>query len=253
MRIGAQLYTVRNYCKDKGSFAETLKKIADIGYGFVQVSGTCAYEAEWLRDRLSENGLKCVITHYNADAVRNDTEKVISDHKTFGSKLIGLGSIPAPFASSKDYEGFAAAYRTAAEKIAREGCYLMYHNHHFEFERDEKGIRGIEKLASSFSPGEMGFTLDTFWIQYGGGDPAEWIKTLSGRVPAIHVKDLSIVGGAQRMAVIGEGNINFDRVFYEAERAGTEYMLVEQDDCYGEDPFECLSRSFEYLRSCGFN
>ena len=56
----------------------------------------------------------------------------------------------------------------------------------------------------------------------------------------------------QKMAVIGEGNINFDRVFMSAQRAGTQYMLVEQDDCNGENPFDCLKRSYEFLRSRGF-
>ena len=46
--------------------------------------------------------------------------------------------------------------------------------------------------------------------------------------------------------------INFGRVFERAEAAGTRYMLVEQDDCHGEDPFECLRRSYAYLRSWGF-
>lgn len=54
------------------------------------------------------------------------------------------------------------------------------------------------------------------------------------------------------MAVIGEGNINFDRVFKSAEEAGTKFMLVEQDDCNGEDPFKCLKRSYEFLKSRGF-
>ncbi|MBQ6706252.1 MAG: hypothetical protein IJN07_01925 [Clostridia bacterium] len=56
----------------------------------------------------------------------------------------------------------------------------------------------------------------------------------------------------QKMAVIGEGNINFDRVFMSAQRAGTQYMLVEQDDCNGENPFACLKRSYEFLKSRGF-
>lgn len=54
------------------------------------------------------------------------------------------------------------------------------------------------------------------------------------------------------MAVVGEGNINFERVFQEAEAAGTKYMLVEQDDCGGEDPFTCLARSYRNLRAFGF-
>ena len=95
----------------------------------------------------------------------------------------------------------------------------------------------------------MGFTLDTFWIQAGGGDSAQWLEKLRGRVPCIHLKDFAY---GRRMAVLGEGNINFDRVFEKAEEAGTEYMLVEQDDCGGEDPIECLTRSFRYLKARGF-
>jgi len=56
----------------------------------------------------------------------------------------------------------------------------------------------------------------------------------------------------RKMAVVGEGNINFARVFEKAEAAGTAYMLVEQDDCNGEDPFECLRRSYENLHAWGF-
>ena len=97
MRIGAQLYTVREYCKDLEGFGETLKKIADIGYEFVQVSGTCPYEADWLKKELDANGLRCVLTHTNPLAIKDDTEKVIQDHKTFGSKLIGIGAMPGGF------------------------------------------------------------------------------------------------------------------------------------------------------------
>ena len=76
-----------------------------------------------------------------------------------------------------------------------------------------------------------------------------WIEKLSGRVPVIHLKDFAY---GKKMAVVGEGNINFDRVFATAENAGTQYMLVEQDDCNGENPFDCLKRSYDYLKSKGF-
>ena len=32
---------------------------------------------------------------------------------------------------------------------------------------------------------------------------------------------------------------------------GHEYLLVEQDDCYGEDPFECLRVSYQNLKARG--
>ena len=40
-------------------------------------------------------------------------------------------------------------------------------------------------------------------------------------------------------------------VLAEAEAAGTQYLLVEQDDCNGEDPFDCLARSLAYLKARG--
>ena len=124
----------------------------------------------------------------------------------------------------------------------------MYHNHASEFVKID-GKTVIEHLAEDFAPDIMGFTLDTYWVQAGGADPARVIESLSGRVPCIHLKDYAF---GPKMAVVGEGNINFDRVFEKARDAGTEYMFVEQDDCYGEDPFECLKRSYAYLKARGF-
>jgi len=86
-------------------------------------------------------------------------------------------------------------------------------------------------------------------VQVGGGDPGWWLEHFKGRVPVIHLKDYAY---GPTMAVLGEGNINFDRVFEKAETAGTKYMLVEQDKCNGEDPFECLARSYAYLKAHGF-
>lgn len=64
MKIGAQLYTLHNFTKTLEGFSEALKKVADIGYTSVQVSGTCAYEPEWLAEQLNANGLTCDLTHY---------------------------------------------------------------------------------------------------------------------------------------------------------------------------------------------
>jgi sugar phosphate isomerase/epimerase len=68
-------------------------------------------------------------------------------------------------------------------------------------------------------------------------------------VPCIHLKDYAYGG---KMAVVGEGNLNFDRIFEKAESAQTQYLLVEQDDCGGEDPFACLRRSYRNLVAMGF-
>ena len=249
MFIGAQMYTVREFTKNLDDFALTLQKIADIGYKYVQVSGTCAFEAEWLREQLARTGLQCVLTHTPGPRIVDETEKVCAEHAIFGCDHIGLGWYA--FDESKpetNYENFIRTYLPAAERMKANGKYFMYHNHDQEF-RKLDGKLLMDKMAEDMPKDLMGFTLDTFWVQAGGGDPAQWIEKLAGRVPVIHLKDFSY---GRKMAVIGEGNINFSRVFEKAESAGTKFMLVEQDDCNGEDPFDCLKRSYDFLSSRGF-
>ena len=253
MQIGAQFYTVRNQCQTLDDFALTLKKVADIGYKTVQISGTCPYEAQWLREQLDKNGLQCVLTHIPVPRLVGETAQVIADHHVFGCENIGLGWYA--FNEEKEEESYAHFMNTfpkVAQDIRAGGQYFMYHNHAQEFKRAPGSGSQIilEKLTQEIPADVMGFTLDTFWVQAGGGVPAQGVKNLAGRVPVIHLKDYAY---GRKMAVVGEGNINFDRVFTAAETAGAKYMLVEQDDCNGEDPIECLRRSYEYLKACGFN
>ena len=87
-RIGAQLYTVRDFCKTKKKFAETLERVADIGYKTVQVSGTCKYEPEWLSEQLERCSLKCVITHIPADELIENTAKSTRRNETVDEAYI---------------------------------------------------------------------------------------------------------------------------------------------------------------------
>ena len=248
MQIGAQLYTVREHTKTLDDFSETLKKVADIGYKTVQVSGTCPFGAEWLRDELKKNDLKCVVTHTPPQRLLNKTEEVANEHKIFDCEYVGFGWNAFKLDEGDTPERYIENYLPVAKRLKENGCRFMYHNHDQEFQKVD-GRLIIDILAEAFSPELMGFIVDTFWVQAAGGDPAAWIRKLSGRAPCIHLKDYAY---GRKFAVIGEGNMNFDAIFKAAADSGVEYMLVEQDDCYREDPFECLRRSYEYLKSEGF-
>lgn len=242
MTIGAQLYTLREFTQTPEDFKETLKKVADIGYKAVQVSGTCSYSGEWLNDALKKTGLICPVTHYPIDEIAEKPKETAEKHLAFGCKNIGIGYFDF---SKFGIDTFIERYLPAAEALKEKDMMLMYHNHNHEFKK-ENGKILLEVLAEKFE--NLGLILDTYWIQAAGGDPAAWIERFSGRVPCIHLKDMTYDG---KMAVIGEGNINFDRVFTSCDRAGSQYLFVEQDDTYGENPFDCLKRSYEYLKSMG--
>lgn len=250
---GAQLYTVRDYCKTLDGLLESLEKIADIGYKTVQISGTCDYTPEELSEMLRKTGLKCVLTHYKTDEIINSPEKTVQSHKVFDCKYIGIGALPGGAEGLAEFDTFIERLLPSTKIISQSGAYVMYHNHAFDLERRQSGETYLEKMVQTFPSDQLGFTLDTYWLQAGGVSITEWISKLSGRVPCLHLKDMKICANEQKMARIGAGNINFSSVLSAAEGAKTEYLLVEQDDCYGADPFDELKKSYEYLKAMGIS
>ena len=247
MKIGAQLYTVRQHMQSLDDLAQTLERIADIGYTTVQVSAACPFAPEWLRGQLARTGLACVLTHAPADRLLADPAQVAVEHDVFGCRYVGLGY--HAMGSEEDYGRFLADYRPVARTLREHGKYFMYHNHAGEL-AELSGRTVLARMADDLPAEDMGFTLDSYWIAMGGGDPVDWIRTLSGRIPCVHLKDRA---ADDRMAVVGEGTLPFDRILAAAEAAGTQYLLVEQDDCYGEDPFSCLARSYKNLHAMGLD
>ncbi len=244
MKLGAQLYTVRDFTDNLESFSETLKKVADIGYTEVQVSGTCDYEAEWLKAELDKNGLSCVITHFKPDRVVADPAAAVAFHKVFDCSRVGIGYFDL---HKKTVEELCDTVLCKAPEIKAAGGKLYYHNHAVEFKKVD-GKRNIDYILERFSPDELGIIMDTYWVQKAGADPAMWLDKLCGRVDAVHYKDMFWNGD---MAPIGEGNMNFEGIIAASKKAGVEHILIEQDNCNGEDPFDCLRRSYKYLTSLG--
>ena len=245
MILGAQLYTVREYTQDEETFAATLEKVAAMGYPSVQISAIGPIAPKKVRELCDRFGLAIAVTHTPQDRILNDTKNVIEEHKVMGARHIGIGSMPKEYRTG--FEGvdrFIKDYTPAAGQIAAAGLKLHYHNHDFEFEIHE-GKTLLQRLADGFDADKLGFILDTFWIQAGGGDPAWWIRHLAGRVEVVHLKDMAYDGG-RVMTPVGEGNMNFATIIEACRAAGTEWLMVEQDTCKGS-PFDCLKSSYGYL------
>ncbi len=257
MKIGAQLYTCTKFCQTLDGISETLKKVADIGYKTVQLSGICAYEADWMREQLDKYGLEAPITHYDVNAIADKTEEVIDFHKKMGVKYIGVGGMRGLWAADykeKPFEywnSFVKDFVPAAKKIKDAGCYFMYHNHHHEF-MDVEGKLLYDFLLENFSSDIMGFTADLYWFKEAGKDPVEMLESLKGRTPVVHYKDMVIMpDGEHRYAPVGSGILDWDAIIEVSLKNGIDYAMVEQDNCYDEDPFVCLKKSYDFLASKG--
>ncbi len=243
--VGAQLFTLRKQLQTQKGIEKTLARVAQIGYEYVQCSGF-AFEARWMKQLCDTLGLKIRLTHTAADRILLDTANVIAEHKIMECPYVGLGGMPGEYRSAEGARKFIKDFAPAMQAFADAGLKFQYHNHSFEFERFN-GERIFDVLVDETDPAQMGFTLDTYWVQHAGVDVADLIQRLSGRIDVCHYKDMAVVDGQPRFAAVGSGNMNWQGILHAFEKAGAQYAFVEQDDCYGLDPLDELAASFRYL------
>lgn len=246
-QVAAILYTLRDYCKTAEDLRETLRKVRAIGYEAVQVSGIGPIDPKIVRELLDEAGLVCCATHENGDVVRKDAASLVEKLKILGCNITAY---PYPagvdFNDKSSVAALIADLSAAGKVFATAGQTLCYHNHAHEFYRTEDGII-LDDIYARTDASTLAAELDTYWAQAGGANPVAYIEKLSGRLPALHMKDYAVgPDGKPFFAEIGHGNLDFKAIIAAAETAGCKWFIVEQDVCPG-DPFDSLAKSWKYI------
>lgn len=250
--IGAQLYTLREYEKTLPDIVKTLKKVAAIGYKTVQVSGFGPAEPKDISRAAEDSGLQIVSTHTDWSRFLKELDEVIAEHKLWKCTHPAIGGLPGDYFCEDGIKRFLDELAPVAERLQKEGMDFSYHNHNHELVKYGKKT-WLAGIYDNSAPAALKAEIDTYWITAGGGDPAEWIKRCSGRIPLLHCKDMTVTKERQqRFAEVGEGNLNWKAILRQAEQSGTEYLLVEQDDCYDREPFESLAISYRNLAGWGY-
>ncbi len=251
--VGAQMYTVREFCKTLPEIAESCKKVADIGYTAVQISGFGPADPKDIAKVMEDCELTVASTHTAWPRFLNDLDAVIEEHKLWKCEHPAIGGVPQEYRSVDGLKRFLDELAPVTEKLAAEGMDFSYHNHNQELVRyGEK--TWLEMLYEQGDPRYLKAEIDTYWIQAGGGDPAEWVRKCAGREPLLHLKDMCVTPEReQRFAEIGEGNLNWPAIMEAAEEGGVEWHLVEQDRCYDRGPFESLAISYRNLKAMGLS
>ena len=256
--IGIQLYTLRNEIKK--DVKATLKAVADAGYQQVEPYGFP--NAGEMIAAAKDNGLAVNSSHFAWESVTQPDKEGV---KPFAEILeqaqdAGLTHLVVPYVHGHNRENLDG-YKILAERLnkgaiaAKEaGIQLSYHNHAFEFQPMEGGKCGYDIFREEFVP-EMQFEVDVFWIQVGGKDPAELIRSLKGRVSQLHLKDLKKgievpnYGGLPKDAFqeLGNGSIPMEPILEAAADAGVAHCHVEQDQ--SPDPIASIGESMDHLKS----
>ena len=248
-KIAVTLYTLRDFVQTPADIADTLKKVKSIGYDHIQLSALGPVDPAELGIMIRDAGLHVCATHVPFERLQDEPNKVIEEHRLWGCEHIAVGSMPRSYWDDPDgFSRFAADASAVALRLKKAGMSFSYHNHHTELVR-VGGRTGLAILIEDSDPA-LCFEIDTYWIQYGGGDPIHWIERVRHRCPVIHFKDLGVSGREQVMAEIGEGNMNWPGIVAACETAGARWYVVEQDTCAG-DPFDSIAISYRNMTEMG--
>ncbi len=279
--LGTMLMMLKGEIAEEGMFP-VLEKVAGIGFKAVEVSQVPMTEENvaGLERAKAELGLETGAISVSLkkgpmpglDSLEDDFAKIVDDAGRLGCRYARIGMMPlTAMATLPALEEWCAELDAGAARLAAEGITLCYHNHHvdlatFEGERIFDIVRRLAPHAR--------FEIDLHWVQRGGANPVNVLADYAGFVDLVHVKDYAIAAlppeaidamaardmeafqryfnGIVRFAPVGDGNMDWPAILAQAVASGTSYLFVEQDDLYGADVYECITRSYEHIKRLGY-
>lgn len=270
-KVGLQLYSVRD-AMEKDMDA-TLKAVKEMGYDYVEFAGYFDKSAEEVRALLDKYGLECISVHQAIGLFEEEGKAAVDYLNTIGAKY---SAIPWYEVDEyyKDWDGTMKKFAEVSKLLKEGNIQLMYHNHDFEFQKID-GEFILDKMYATLSNDVLMPQLDTCWVHYAGQNPVEYIKKYNGKMEVLHLKDFVCekLGGGPVYALIdedgnemkpedksdagfkfkpvGSGIQDWKSILEAAEEAGIEYVIVEQDQSYEQDPLDAAKTSRDYLKSFG--
>lgn len=253
-KIGLQLYTVRDaMAKDPEG---TLAKVAQIGYQEMESATYTGTEKFYGMDGktfaavLKKNGLTIPSGHYALGSpdikgsILSDWEHAVEDAAALGMKYMVCAYLPEENRKTlDDYKKVAAELNKAGETCKKHGIQLCYHNHNFEFPKID-GQVPYEVLLKQADKDLVKMEMDIYWITRAGYDPVAMFNEHPGRFILWHIKDMDNTP-KQFFTEVGNGIIDWNRIFAHAKEAGMKHFFVEQD--VSKSPFESIAVSYAYL------
>ena len=248
---GLQMYSVRDLTVE--NLREALRRVAALGYRYVEFAGFFDVPAEDVKAWLEEYGIAVCGTHTQIEELEPDViEKTIAYHKAIGCKYLTVPG--AHWSTPEAMEKTISDLNRAQKRLAEEGIELGYHNHSREFYPTPYGkICEDEVIART----NVLLEIDTFWLFNAGIEPVQYCEKLKDRIRLIHLKDGIIPKNTERTyetahkevkgVSLGSGDAPVARVREWALKNNV-IMVVESE---GLNPtgIEEVERCIQYLRS----
>ncbi len=258
--VGLQLYTVRDAMEKDPT--GTLAKVAAIGYNSVEGATYTDTEKFYgmspreFKKVLKQHGLVMPSSHYRLGEDKNngkdmmgtlmhDWNKAVDDASELGLKYMVCAWLsPQERGKLDHYKKVADQLNIAGERCKKSGIQLCYHNHDFEFIKEDDQYP--YNILMNTDKNLVKMEVDLYWITKAGQDPIALFKEHPGRFPLWHVKDMDKTA-AKDFTEVGNGVIDFKKIFKYKSLAGMKYFFVEQDKTPGS-PFDSITQSYKYIK-----
>lgn len=263
-KFGAIAYTFWDYYTAEDASEEKVRKallgMKKAGYDEIQLAALGKFSIEQWSDFVKEADLTVMGTHWDHDEMLDNTEEAIRKHKEyFDTDTMGFVSLPiASVLDKKELFAFLDKFNKMTEIVKKHNFKITMHNHHWEFYKVDGKKTAMDYFMEETDP-EVAFScFDTYWAQYAGVNPTEFIKKYAGRIDVLHMKDMKLEYTPKEVmhstcygpmiTEIGNGNLNWHEIVKASVESGVNHFCVEQDVCPG-DPVDSLKISADYIKA----
>lgn len=224
--IGIQLYTLRDILP--GDVNGVLEMLVRYGIGEVETAGYADREPAAFRAVLDAVGLTAPSAHVGIDLLRADLDAVLDTAAVMGHRYVVVPWLaPAQRPDRDGYLALADEINGMGERAQAVGLQMAYHNHDFEFDTFGTDRPAYFDFVERLDPDLVTLELDLYWAVVAGHDPVDLFERYPGRFPLWHVKDG--VGDDMTQSVVGQGTIDWPRIFAASETAGLRHAFLEAD------------------------
>ena len=255
-KISIQLWTFAEYIgfgTDAATIARTeevFRSLRDMGYRNVEPFTLSGLSAEDYRALLDKYKLRASGRHVNVGSPESpvDIGPILEENQTLGIRYFGSGATPN-YATEAEWIAYAEYLNELGATARKWGQKLMVHNHNWEFQRVFGDRTAYDILMEHTDRGKVVFQLDLYWVTNGGADPVKVLERYGKRIQLFHVKDMAAGPFPGPIEIVGEGIIDFPKIF-RAAKGHIRYYVVEHDPRFGDptfDPFEAAEKGFDYL------
>ena len=246
--VGIQLYSVRK--EMLADAVGTLKQLAKIGYKELESARSekgnyYGLQPKEIKKIATDLGMTLRSGHVHVD---KDWQRSIDSAAEAGQNYLVCSSLPSKGQTVDNYKKVADTFNKAGEDCKKSNLIFGYHNHDYEFEKDNGQVL-YDVLIANTDPKLVTWELDLGWVVASNLDPVSYFNKYPGRFPLWHLKDMDTT--KKQSTEFGKGQINVLEILKNGKKSGVKHIFVEQEE-YASTALESMKYDFDYLQKLDY-